>query len=415
MRPGHRWDGESANPIAAAIYGVVVSLALAYGISYLCVYFGVGAVSAGARHPHQSLSLAALSLYACQHVALIGSGTLADMGRVHATVNLPLTLWAVVPAISLIGGGLVAARARGSRGRWAVIAPAVASGVIYAVILALGARFVSAKFTSAALPAVSAPGINTEFNPLDIPFRPSAFGALGYGCLYGVIFSYLGALMTVRGTRDESVGKWWACVKAVLVVALVMQLILAIVGCAWMATSSRFKELDAAARPKYIQIIPMATGIAYAAVFGGKISYSAVPAAMPSAARAAEIGLYSGTASREGNRTIHRPASGFAWVAALVAIVMTLATGRLAVRYGSRDGSIPTAIRILLLQAVYFAILVRLCCMGWGISGQFTLFAGPVGDATLALAALVVFVVALIGAHRANLRFAAPLGGFPRV
>ena len=399
----------------AALYGVVVSLLCAYGISYLCEYLGVGAVSIGAEHVQRSLSVAALNLYACQHVGLVGVGRLGDMGLVHAVVNLPLTLWAVIPAFSLTIGGLIAARTQTSRGRWGMVGSALISGAAYAVILTVAARFISAKFTAAALPSVSTPGMSTAFNPLDIPFKPSTLGAFGYGCLFGLVFSYLGALLAVRGIRGEQVGKWWACAKAVVVVGLVMQLILLVVGGAWIMMSSRYSALDSATKPKYIQVIPTVTGIAYTLVFGGNVSYCAVPSAIPSAARGSEISLYSGTTTREGEKTTHRPATKFAWVAALIAAVMALLTGRLAVKYGSRDGSLPTAIRVTIAQVAFLAILVKLCWMGWGVSGQFSLFAGAGGDWTLAVSAIGVFVFALIGAHHAHLRSEVALSGFSTV
>lgn len=417
MRPGNRWDGKAASPLASALYGAAVSVVVAYGLSYLFERLGAGAITgAGTWHSRQSLMLTALNLYACQHVSLVGSGTLPEMGRVHATVNLPLTLWAVIPAFSLMLGGFIAARARSSAGRWSAIGAAIMSGLIYAAMLAAVAHIVSAKFLSAALPAVSAPGISTEFNPLDIPFSPSVIGALSYGSLFGVLFCYLGALCAVRdGRREPAPGKWWACAKAVLTVAIVMQLLVAIAGGAWLVLSSRYSALDAATRPKYIQIIPAATGIAYSLLFGAKLSYAATPATMPDAARSADISLYRGITTKEGNSVTRKPPWRYAWIGAVIGALMALASGRLAVKWGSTDGSLPTAIRITILQATYLAVLVPLCRMGWGVSGQFTVFAGACFDSTLFLSAVGVFVLALIGAHRANHQFSGSLSGFPAV
>lgn len=413
MRPGNRWNGEAANPIAAAILGAVASLVVAYGLCYLSTNLGVGVLSGpGSWLSRSSFMLAGLNLYAAQHVALHGTGVLPEMGRIHATVTLPLTVWAAVPAMSLLIGGFVAARCRVSAGRWRMIAPAILGGLIYVAVMAGVASLMSAKFTSAALPAIR----GTEFNPPDLSFRPSLADTLAYGSLFAILFTYLGALLAVRKDSGPKIpGKWWACAKAVVTIGVVVQLLFAGGAWAWLTLGSSSDESGPSGERKVAEVLPAVAGIAYSAMHGARVSYAAVPTGMPGQSYSADIGLYRGVTTREGDKVTHKRLGPYVWAVALIAELAALLSGRLAVRMGSRDGSIPTAFRIVIIQSAYLATIMLLCRLGWGITGQFELRAGPGYDSAMLIAATGIFVFAFIGAHWGNRRYAGRLSGFPAV
>jgi hypothetical protein len=409
MRPGSRWNGEAANPIAAAIYGVAISLLLGYTLSYLARCLGTGVVvGSGSWHGGRAFMLAGLNLYASQHIPLIGSGVPAGaVDHIDATITFPLTVWAAIPAFGLIVGGWLAGRMRADAGRWAMIVPAVAGGIAYAAVLAALAPIVSARFAFTAIPKVP----NWEFNPPDIPFRPSIAGTLLYGSFFGLLFSYLGALIAVRGADSHVRGKWWACAKATIAVAIVVQLLMCAAAAGWFVAASRSGESDELAQPEVLQILPSAIGTAYALVHAARVCLEVTPTSLPSAA----VQLYAGITRNDGPKTTHQRLPGYVWIGALVVALSALISGRLAVRLGSRDGSLPTAFRITVLHSAYLAAIVALCGMGWGLAGQISVRLGPRYDSGMLVEAAGVLIMSLAGAHWANRRYAGRLTGFPSV
>jgi len=413
MRPGSRWNGEAANPIAAAIYGAVVSLLLGYGLSYLfsCLKMGI-LIGPGAWNGYRIWHLAGLNLYACQHVPLLGSGVTPGDGQpIRAFMSLPLTMWAAIPAFALTCGGFVCARMRAPAGRWGMTASAILSGVIYAGVLVGLSFVVAARFASTAIPAIS----GWELTPPDIAFRPSVRGALGYGLLFGVVFSYLGALIAVRAATEAQVrGKWWACAKAVVVVGVVVQLLMCGAMLGWSAAKARSGEVAEYAQAEVVQVLPTVVGTGYSLVYGSKFRAAAVPVAMPSARYGVELEVYRGVKRISAGTTTRSGVPPYAMaIAALIGAIAALASGRLAVKYGSRDGSLPTGIRILVLQAAYLAVTMVLCRIAWGIVGQSAVTIGPVYGTAMLIAAGCVFVLSLVGAHSANRAYAGRLAGLP--
>lgn len=409
MRPGNRWNGEAANPIAAAIYCGLVSLAVAFALSYLFGRLGLGVVSAAyAWDSPRALHLAALNLYASQHVPLVGSGHLpGDAIPIKATVTFPLTLWAAIPFVSLVIGGYLAARSRTVSGRWGMIVPAVLGGVLYAAVLGIFAGIVSAKFTSAALPGVS----GTEFNPPAIPFRPSIAVAPWACGIFAVISTYLGAILALRFSPNHAIaGKWWACAKAVFVTGLLIQVLVAGAG---LALFTRSEGVEQGAHAKFVQVLPAVAGIGYTLIHGGRLTYGALPTAMPSAGYSGDIELYRGVSSKKSGEASRRRLGSYVWIGAVLAAAVAFAAGRLAVKLGSRDGSLPTAVRVVILQAAYMILIMWLCGLGWGIVGQFKAFVHLRYDSAMPVAAFGVFIFALLGAHWANRRYIGRLVGYP--
>lgn len=414
MRPGNRWNGEAASRPAAAVYGAVVALAAGYLLN-----FALGRVGIWVVHGHNAwdspryLMRAALNLYAEQHVPLIGSGTVdGQLGPMHvnAALTLPLTLCALIPFAALMLGGYAAARSRSVSGRWAMIAPALAAGFIYMAVLAAAARFISAQFTSVALPEFTTPTMSTQFNPPQIPFHPSIAGTIGYCIIFALILTYLGALIAIRSSSGEPIaGKWWACTKAVIVTALVVQLIVAAAG---LFACYHEDVVADYTRTKCLAILPTAAGIGYSLIYGASLSYGGGSPAVQATYYSSDLNLYRGATSNNHGKIEHKSLGRYVIAAALLGGFLVLASGRLAVKWGSRDGSLPTAARITILQGAYLVLQMLFCGMSLG-SGQFQAFLQPHYNGAMLLAAVGIFILSLIGAHWANRRYIGRLSGFP--
>lgn len=409
MRPGNRWNGEAASPITAAIYCALVALVVSLLLSYLFGRLGLGVVSADyAWNSPRALHLAGLNVYASQHVPLIGYGVPpGDASPIRASVTFPLTLWAILPFFSLVLGGYLSGRTRLALGRWAMVVPAVFGGLLYTAAMVGIAQFVSVKFVSAALPAMG----GVEFNVPAIPFRPLA-SAVPLGCgVFAVISTYLGAILAFRFSPEHSIaGKWWSCAKAVFISGLIIQILVAGAG---LGLFTRAEPVEEGAHIEFIQILPTVAGIGYALLHGSVLSYGAVPTAMPASGYSGSVQIYRGTYTKRMDETRRTRLGPYVWIGAALAAFVAFFAGRLAVKLGSRDGSLPTAVRIVIMQTIYMILTMWLCGLEWGIEGQFRAYGWLGYDPAMLIAALGVFVFALLGAHMANRRYIGRLVGYP--
>jgi hypothetical protein len=353
---------KAANLAAAALYGAVLALVIAYAGSYVLTRYGLGVVAGSRerRHGPAVFARAALNLYAVQHVALVGAGTVTDaLGNresLTARITLPLTVWAGIPAIALMIGGCCAARSRAAGGRGAMSAAAVLCGIVYALALAVAARWAEARIDAFLMPEIG----GTSPNPPQIPFRPSTPSALALCTGLGVVFAYVGGLIAIRAAAVERARtKWWACCKAAVVAALAVQVLIAGSVLAWSLTRGRPQGDE---KPRIAEMLPTAAGLGYAMIHGADLVSSVESRfiAQRTVQRAfhARVSLYTGITQDGSHKAVPRAV----WVAGLlVAISASILCGFLAVKWGSRDGWLPTGLRCGLLHTVYVAAMIRLC------------------------------------------------------
>ena len=358
----HRREPTPASIVPAAIYGALLGLVIACAGCYILTRFGMGLVGGRGDRVFGPAVFArsGLNLYAVQHVPLVGTGEVTDaLGnttRLTASITLPLTVWAAVPALALALGGYAAARAVSRRGRGAMTVAALGAGLIYAVVLAVGARWVGARLDTFLLPEVG----GFSANPPQIVFRPLPWGALCFGGGFGVVFARLGAALAVRelaGRRAPTA--WWACAKAVLTTAAVVHLLIAV---AVLALAPARPANNSASNPRIVEMLPTAAGLGYAMLHGATLISSAESriASLNRVDQAfrAEVSVWGGL-TKMGS---HKPTPAAArLVAVLVGVVTAFAAGRLAARWGSRDGSVPTALRAALIHTCYILILPLIC------------------------------------------------------
>ncbi len=409
MRPGNHWKGEAANPFFAALVGALIALVVGYLLSYIFSLMGLGAlIGDNSWNFKETLPLAGLNYYAAQHVPIKGFVP----NEAAAWITLPITIWGIIPAVALMTGGFVAGRMRDAAGRWAIIGSAIGAGVLHMLALLACAPLLSAEFVSTAVPAIQ----GFELSPPDLSYRPVEGAVPIYASVFAVLFSYLGGLIAIRSGEitDTAAGKWWACAKAIVAVGLVIQLLIVAGVWVWFVKSDIGDE-DLSVQPKLIQALPMAAGLGYSLIYSAKLYAAAVPVNIPSATYKTDLQIFRGANTTQGTRTTHKPPIKYAWVVGLIVAVASMATGWLAVRMGSRDGSLPTAFRITVLQLLYLALIMLLSGMNWGIAGQSSVDVSPVFDSSMWVMAGGVLIFSLIGAYLTNRYFADRLSGFPPV
>ncbi|MCL5103548.1 MAG: hypothetical protein M1133_05465 [Armatimonadetes bacterium] len=411
--------GMSSSLLGAAVYGAVVALAVAYVLAYFATVAGIGDVTAPAQPLETGTAVLArtgLNLYAMQHVPLVGSGRVVSpvLGAQHvsAAITLPLTVWVIIPILALIIGGYAAGKARPAASKWGVMATGILCGIVYALILAAASIIFKSSVDSSAIPAVE----GTEFNPYPIPFHPSAYGTLVFAGVLGVISACLGSLLAVKWSpRDHTPGRWWACGKAMIFVALVIQLLMAATAVGWVLSRNGREQAVAADDARIVFLSPTFAGLGYAALHGTTLKALIKPPVYPSVS----FNLYSGSARADRPGETHKISRNYLYIAGAIIALAALVSGWLAVRWGSRDGSIPTALRMAIIHTAYLGLIMLMCGVGWsfvvrgaGVTATTSVSAGARFDTPVAFTALGVLFFSLVGAYLANLKYVRR-GGFP--
>lgn len=428
MRSNGQWAGKPSSLVVASLYGALVALVVSYVLSYVLGCFGIGILTSPGRWSGSSTFMrAALNLYVMQHVMLVGSGHIAsvlgDKQQISAFINLPLTIWAFIPALALIWSGYISARMRRSTGRWGMVFPAVFGGVIYVIILSGLSFLIKGKIDPSVLPAIK----GVEFNPPVFAFHPSLISTIIYTGIFGVIFTYLGALIAIRIAQRETIsGKWWACGKAIILFAILVQLLMMAAAGTWLVMEAPAKDSEERAQLRLIQMVPAVAKMGYALIYGSTLSYGVISSAEGLQAEShplsGKINLYRGIKSDNGAKIIRKQLPVYVFAATIFMAIFVFISGYLAVRWGSRDGSLPTAARITIIHGVYMIILMSLCRFGWGgvmkvgnFSAKTQVIVTPNYNSAMLWIMLGVFVLAFLGAHLANRKFAGRLVGFPSV
>jgi hypothetical protein len=409
------------NPVLAGIYGAIVALGCAYALSYVFAHFGLGVLGAYeaeqaplASRDSEVFRRAALNLYAAQHVTLWGSGGIAGSvgdafpGRLFASLTLPITLWTIIPVMALLLAGYVVAASRRDTSRWGMLLPAMSGGLLYALVLAALSGVVRAKIGSFAMPEIG----GFSANPPSLTFRPEVTSVLVFGCGFGLLFTYIGGLIAVRSNeRNYQPGKWWTSAKATILAALIVQVLMLAMAFVWLALGSRRAD-DRVESGRIVEMIPSAIGIAYVMANGAVLQ-----ADLESRVRfeqhiqktiGARMSLYKGIVEEERGKVSRKPAPLRVTipVAILTAIGFAFA-GWLAVRWGARGGSLPTAGRIAIIHTFYLVVLAVLCSMELVQSDSLTtatIIIRPMIDRWIFCSFAAVFVLSMIGTYLASRR-----------
>ncbi|MGQ9456411.1 MAG: hypothetical protein ACUVRS_00215 [Armatimonadota bacterium] len=363
-----------------------MALLLGSACSYLQTRFGFGVV--GSRGDYvigpDVFARSGLNFYALQHVTLVGAGKIHDelgnVVQVKASIALPITIWTVIPVLSLITGGYTAGRRMVDAGRSAVLSAGLACGCIYGIILCGAAAMIRGKLEFFLLPQIG--GITS--NPPPVEFSPRIVSALVCGCGFGTAFATVGALIATRRVRDEVYRvRWWACIKAASVVAIGVQILIALLMLGYLVFED---ETASVSTPRIIEMVPAASGLGYSMIHGATLVgfvESRLRGGQMQRPFYAEASLYTGI--KRGNEIRQMPT--LVWVICLLlASATSVLIGWLAVRWGSVDGSLPAAFRCTLVHTFYIALLPYVC-------GMFLSQTDPISSTSVAITAYFKWVI----------------------
>ena len=400
-----------ANCAYAAIIATFLALVVGFGLTLLITHYGLGTISSPQHKPNWSriVPRSALSYYASLHVPVEGSGVITDVfgekTKVSAAITIPLGAWALIPALGLFVGGYAAGRMRRGCGRTGMIAPVLIGAIIYSTLLACCAPLVSGMVDRGTLPAVK----GLEFSPPQIPFSPSQDSTMVFGGIFAFIFLYLGAVAAVRvALADGFRARWWNCAKGVLFTAVPLQILLATGLMAWYFTSVPRKDAPGL---RFAQLLPSVSGIAYLAAYGADIragvesiassGYHAYPFRI-------NANIYKGIQRHDMSRKPDKPIPHAVFVLVALAALCAFISGWLAVRLGSKDGSLPTALRTTVIHTAYLGLLMLYCGIQWRVGEAFStsiVRLAPVYTATMLYSLGGILFFSFFGAFLAGRKY----------
>ncbi|MCE5314658.1 MAG: hypothetical protein ABFD49_10320 [Armatimonadota bacterium] len=418
-------DNKPVNLFIAAIYGTIVALVVGYGLCFLLIGMGIANVTSpgtSLKYGADAFARAGLNLCAIQHALLVGAGGVGG-AKVSAQVLLPLTVWAFIPAFALFVSGYASGRLRSGASRFGVIFAALLGTVFYAAILAGLSRWFSAPIDSGALP--SAGGF--EFAPPSFDLHPRPLSTFIAAGLFGVIFAYIGShFAACRVGRGSVFSRWWVCGKSIVPFAIIIQLMIAVAAQMWLISKTGPRNPEGPAGRGIVELQPSVAGIAYGLINGATLRASVESDMGLGGAEkrpvSASLNLYKGMKIRYRGEDKVKTFPGFVYAGAALIALLALGSGALAVRWGSRDGSLPTAIRIVIVYAAYLWFTMFVCAVAWKsivTTGHFSAASSvSIGlhyDTTMLATCFGVFVMAFIGAYLTNRRYVSSRTGFPPV
>ena len=419
---GGKLGSRPVNPIIAAMYGAIVALAIAYGLFFFLLRIGIAnATSPGVAMDYGSpaFARAGLNLCASQHAQLVGSGKVSGAteaaAKAKAKVVLPLNAWAIIPVAALFVSGYAAGKLRSGAGRYGIIVPALLGAIIYAGVLAALSRLFAAPIESAALP--SAGGV--EFAPPDFPFHPVPLSVFYTASFWGIAFTYIGSHCAAgEAARREGVGRWWICGKSIIPFAIVLQLLFAIASQAWLISKTGPENPEGPAGRGIVKFQPTIAGIAYGLINGADLqgALMAVGLGKEEKILAADVNLYKGITIYDRGQETTRSLPSVKFIGAGIMAFLALMSGALAIRWGSRDGSLPTALRIGVIHAFYLWMVMSLCSLSFqSTEAASRLFVKLVYEPTMLISFAGVFAAAFVGAYITSRLYVSGRRGFPSI
>jgi len=409
MRGGTSVYPRPGNHLAAVVVGTLVATTVLLAGSYLLTRFGVGLFGSEAQRIAgiETIKRAGLNAFAVQCISLSGAGSISsgagEPEAVRAWVALPVTVWMCLPFLALIVGGYCGGCVRRCDSVAGAVSLCCFLAVAYGAALAMLSLVISAQMDAGLLPEIG----GVTVSPPMIDFSPSFWSTLGYGVLYGMMFSYLGVAAALRRTRPSSApGQWWVSGKSVVTICAVISVLFGAV------LSVRMLGDREESGARWLEMVPAACGIAYSMLYGGsavgRVTSEITALDRQTRPLYARAGLYTGLQRSDDNARSVKPfGAGVLAGGIVVAFLASLFSGFFAVKWGSRDGSLPTACRVLVVQIGCLLVLALSCRLAITSASSFSSTSVYVGIAFGPISVIglaVSFLSSMLGASIATSR-----------
>lgn len=394
--------------IPAASVGAVIAAVLGYGISAWLSTYGLALITQGnGIHPDlpRFLALAGLNFEGLHHVRIIGSSMPGGPGGVQVSFLWPITIWAAIPALSLMLGGFVSRKLACTRGSSRFAAGALVA-VPYVILLLVFRPFFCVPSVSISPPRLDIGGWNLAPESIAAELTPDVWSVILKGLIFGIIFGGVGAIggfKTIwRGTlRKDSF--WPAWMRGAFAAFAIGQIALLLLIVIFAAVQLPRQSQESEGIPARSVITFMPTAIGLADYFSHGVTLRGDVFSMPAVDEGLRerIGIITGIQS--GGKKKSLPA--WAYIALLIPAGALIAGGRIAAR--TANGSMKRANLAVRMAIIYGMLLTALVPfysltqktvikMG-DMTTRSALTIGPSAAETLIFCMIIAFVFGSLG------------------
>lgn len=246
---------------AASAAGAAAAVIIGFALSLIAAWLGLGILrpseTAADLSFNKTLARAGINLLISHRAAIVGGSTTNWL-----VISWPLTLWAIIPAASLLVGGylcsVIISRRAGNK-----FAVGASTAIPYTMFLLIMRPFCAVLSSSVQLPNLPAKGVEFDFNllPTAIKLYSSLGDVIIMGLVFGILFGGLGASRGwAKLLSPEVIKSSW--IRGALAALFFGYLTMSVIAFGITAVTSRWTSVD---------LIPAVAGNFYGMAHGASL------------------------------------------------------------------------------------------------------------------------------------------------
>jgi hypothetical protein len=370
----------------AAVTGAIIAALIGYGVSLLLYGQGlalVGPSAAAGKSSEALLGRAGLNFEAIHHIRFAGAGLPGAPGRLTVSIQWPLSLLVIIPAVALMIGGWAASRIVGIRRNFLVGALVA---IPYVVILLVARNWIAVPSSAIALPSL--PEAIPQFDPglVAAVLRPEPLSIIFNALVLGIVFGGVGAVggpaTICRGVRRED-SIWPSWVRGAFAAAAIGHIgffvLLALFIGLWLPKQHLDAEERVKAAHSYTTLLTTGAGWAHYFAHGvtltGRVEADPGISDVPPTVQTYQAGLISGFKSEDKTK----PIKPVMFTLIVIPAIALFIGGRIA-GIGSPNRVISAA-----MMAGVYALIMTAAVLFFNIATQTAITAGDVTSRTSVL------------------------------
>jgi hypothetical protein len=396
--------------VLAVLVGAIVAALLGYGVSLLLYGQGIALISpseTAGKSTEALLGRPGLNFEAIHHIRVAGAGLPGADGNLSVSIQWPVSLLVIIPALSLMIGGWVASKIVATRGNF-VVGALIA--LPYVAILLIVREWIAVPSSAIALPAL--PNDIPQFDPglIAAVLRPEPLSAIFNGLVLGIIFGGIGAIggpaALWHGVRRGG-GIWPAWIRGAFAAAIgghiVFLLLLALFIGLWLPKQDMDTSARARAGRSYATLLTTGAGWAHYFAHGvtltGHVEADPGVADVPPTVQTYQAGLLTGFKSEDKTK----PIKPVMFALMVVPAVLLFFAGRAAGAESSNrviSAAMMAGFYALIMTAgvLFFSIATSTAISVGDVTSRTSVVLGPSAKYTFPLALGFGFAFGVLGA-----------------
>jgi len=390
------------------VSGAAAAIILGFGLSAWLQALGLGLIIQSGDASSaigQFIGRAGLNFQTIHNIRIAGTGLPGGLEGLTLSISWPVTLWAIIPAVSLMLGGLLSSKLSGARGAGRFMAGTYVA-VPYTIFLLIVRPFCTAVTTAIRLPQFEIGGWNPAPELITAQLIPALGSTVFFGLAFGAIFGGIGALggipAIIRGLfrREACLPAW---LRGAFISFLAGSLIFSLLFALYIGFGLRGKgnrEGQEQVRSA-VTLLPAASGLTYYVSHGTTIRGGTSSSVDPESGFRLSAGLIRGVETDGKKKQI----PGVAYLAFLIPAISLVLGGYYAAKTANQPiRKMPLAAGIAVAYGAIMALLTPLFTlvqkssfMIVDVTNTAAIILGPSAAEAFALGLAFAFVFGLIG------------------